>query len=161
MDDDGTTSLTRRTTIGMVAAAVIAGPAAAGKKGTTAMEKVTGIGGFFFRAKDPAALAKWYADHLGVSLTPTSYDQQPWRTEAGTTIFAPFKQDTKYFGDMRLQWMINFRVASIDRMAAQLRAAGVQVELDAETYPNGRFALIHDPDGNPIQLWEPGGVDKG
>ncbi|MBI1211630.1 MAG: VOC family protein [Alphaproteobacteria bacterium] len=124
------------------------------------MERVTGIGGFFFRAKDPKALAKWYEEQLGINPVPESYGGTAWQQEAGTTVFAPFKQDSTYFGDMRQQWMINFRVRSLDKMAAQLRAAGVKVEIDPETYPNGRFAQTHDPEGNPIQLWEPGGVDK-
>ena len=114
-----------------------------------------------FRAKEPEKLAKWYEDHLGVTTIPKSYGATPWRQEAGTPAFAPFKQDTTYFGDMRLQWMINFRVRDLDKMAAQLRAAGATVEVDPETYPNGRFAKTADPEGNPIQLWQPGGVDKG
>jgi predicted enzyme related to lactoylglutathione lyase len=153
MDTD---RLTRRAALGVAAAASLA-PAMANE----AMEKVQGIGGFFFRAKDPKAVAQWYADNLGITLTPTAYDQTPWRQEAGTTIFGPFKQDTKYFGDMRNQWMINFRVRDLDKMAAQLTAKGIKIELDPETYPNGRFALTHDPEGNPIQLWQPGGVDRG
>jgi len=124
------------------------------------MERVTGIGGFFFRAKDPKALGKWYNDNLGVTSTPSNYDDPAWRQEAGTTVFEPFKQDTTYFGDMRLQWMINFRVRDLDKMAAQLRANGIAVEVDPENYPNGRFAKLVDPEGNPIQLWQPGGVDK-
>src|SRR6185436_2609179 len=124
------------------------------------MERVTGIGGFFFRAKDPKKLAKWYEDHLGINVVPESYDGAAWQQQAGTTVFAPFQHDTTYFGDMRLQWMINFRVRDLDKMAAQLRAAGAKVEIDPETYPNGRFAQTHDPEGNPIQLWQPGGVDK-
>lgn len=124
------------------------------------MERVTGIGGFFFRAKDPKKLAQWYQDNLGVTMTPNSYGATPWRQEAGTTVFEPFKHDTTYFGDMRLQWMINFRVRDLDKMAAQLRKNGVTIEIDPESYPNGRFAKINDPEGNPIQLWEPGGVDK-
>lgn len=119
------------------------------------MERVTGIGGFFFRAKDPKALAKWYEDNLGITPIPKDYDSKPWRQEAGTTAFAPFKEDTTYFGDMRLQWMINFRVRDLDKMAAQLRANGIDVKIDPETYPNGRFARTHDPEGNPIELWEP------
>jgi glyoxylase I family protein len=129
-------------------------------KGQKIMERVTGIGGFFFRAKDPKALAVWYEKNLGVTQTPTSYDGEAWRQEAGTTVFAPFQHDTTYFGDMRLQWMINFRVRDLDKMAAQLRANGTAVEIDPETYPNGRFAKTADPEGNPIQLWQPGGVDK-
>lgn len=122
------------------------------------MEKVTGIGGLFFRAKDPAALAKWYQDHLGVTLTPTSYDGEAWRQEAGVTVFQPFAQDTDYFGSAEKQWMINFRVRDLEAMVAQLAAAGVEAKVDPEQYPNGRFARVHDPEGNPIELWQPLGV---
>lgn len=125
------------------------------------MQKVDGIGGFFFRSKDPDKLAKWYEDHLGVSVVPSDYDMPAWRTNAGTTVFAPFKQDTTYFGDMKQQWMINFRVKDLDAMVAQLEKAGVKVEVDPEDYPNGRFAQLNDPEGNPIQLWQPGGCDPG
>jgi len=123
------------------------------------MEKVTGIGGFFFRADDTDGLAKWYEDNFGINRVPDNYDDPAWRTEAGTTVFAPFKKDTEYFGDPAKQFMLNFRVRDIDAMAAQLRGNGVEVEIDPETYPNGRFAQLKDPEGNPIQLWEPGGKD--
>lgn len=120
------------------------------------MEKVAGIGGLFFRANDPAALKKWYAQHLGVTLTPTDYDQEPWQQQAGPTVFEPFPADTDYFGPSRAQaWMVNFRVRSLDAMVAQLRAAGIEVSVVPEDYPNGRFARTHDPEGNPIELWEP------
>jgi predicted enzyme related to lactoylglutathione lyase len=121
------------------------------------MEKVTGIGGLFFRSRDPAALARWYERHLGVSPIPTSYEAQPWRQEAGPTAFAPFPHDTKYFGRERQAWMVNFRVRNLDAMVAQLRAAGIEVTVDPERYPNGRFARAYDPEGNPIELWEPRG----
>ena len=120
-----------------------------------AMERVTGIGGFFFRAEAPAALAAWYLENLGIDLTPQSYDTEPWQQEAGPTVFAPFGQATEYFGRPEQMWMINFRVNDLDAMAAQLRANGIEVEVEAETYPNGRFARLADPEGNPIQLWEP------
>jgi predicted enzyme related to lactoylglutathione lyase len=155
--------VSRRTALGLAAAALAAAQANAmgsGPRGERQMERVTGIGGFFFRAKDPKKLAKWYEDNLGVTMTPESYDAPAWQQEAGTTVFAPFAQDTKYFGDMRQQWMINFRVRDLDKMAAQLRANGTAVEIDPETYPNGRFAKTADAEGNPIQLWQPGGVDK-
>ncbi len=116
---------------------------------------VTGIGGVFFRAKDPAALAGWYREHLGVDEVPKDYDATPWHTAAGTTVFAPFAADTDYFGRPEQSWMINFRVADMDAMVAQLEAAGIAVKRDPEAYPNGRFARLHDPEGNPVELWEP------
>lgn len=119
------------------------------------MEKVTGIGGLFFRARDPKALAAWYQDHLGVDPVPTDYAMQPWRQEAGPTAFAPFPRDTKYLGDLDKSWMINFRVRDLDAMVAQLRQAGVAVEVVTEAYPNGRFAHLSDPEGNRIELWQP------
>jgi len=121
------------------------------------MERVTGIGGLFFRARDPAALAQWYRDHLGVTMVPSNYEEPPWQQQAGPTAFAPFPETTDYFGDSGKAWMVNFRVASLDAMRAQLRAAGIAVELDAQIYPNGRFARLYDPEGNPIELWEPAG----
>lgn len=119
------------------------------------MEKVQGIGGFFFRANDQDKLRKWYADHLGVTQTPTSYDAPCWQQEAGSTVFEPFAQDTDYFGRANQGWMINFRVRDLAAMVAQLRNANIEVEVDAQDYPNGVFARLVDPEGNPIQLWEP------
>lgn len=112
---------------------------------------VTGIGGVFFRARDPAALGAWYAEHLGVSL-----DGGAWRQDAGPTVFAPFQDDTDYFGRPEQQWMINFRVGDLDAMIARLRTAGIAVETNPEWDSEvGRFARIHDAEGNPIELWEP------
>jgi glyoxylase I family protein len=121
----------------------------------TEMEKVTGIGGLFFRAHDPKALGLWYQQHLGVSLTPTSNEDSVWQQEARPTVFAPFKETSDYFGDAHKVWMVNFRVRDLDKMAVQLRAAGIEVTIDPKTYPNGRFARVHDPEGNPIELWQP------
>ncbi len=123
------------------------------------MEKVTGIGGLFFRAREPAALARWYEEHLGVTPTPADYAAEPWHQQAGPTVFAPFPEQTEYFGEARRLWMVNFRVRNLDAMIAQLRAAGVMVTLDPDRYPNGRFARLYDPEGNPIELWEPAGRD--
>lgn len=118
------------------------------------MEKVLGIGGLFFRSENPEHLAKWYEAHLGISLVPTSYEQEPWNQDAGPTVFAPFDKDTTYFGKPEQSWMVNFRVADLKEMVAQLRAAGIAVD-DPKSYPNGDFARLHDPEGNPIELWEP------
>ena len=157
--------VSRRTAIG-AAIAGVAAMAAGGRETavgqeTGDQERVQGIGGFFFRAKDPKKLAEWYERHLGITRVPENYDLTPWRSDAGTTIFAPFREDTSYFGDQRLQWMINFRVRDLQKMTDQLRTEGIEVELDPEVYPNGRFARLSDPEGNPIQLWQPGGKDPG
>src|SRR5262245_4469218 len=119
------------------------------------MERVLGIGGFFYRARDPQGLARWYSDMLGVDLTPTEYGQSPWQQQAGPTVIQPFEWDTGFFGKPEQMWMLNFRVRDLAAMVEQLRQAGEAVELDPETYPNGLFATLHDPEGNPIQLWEP------
>ncbi len=120
------------------------------------MEKVTGIGGFFFRAGNTKALADWYETHLGVNPVPSDYDCTLWSQEAGTTVFAPFETGTDYFGpDRSKTWMLNFRVRDLDAMVAQLRASGIEVTIDPEAYPNGRFAHLFDPEGNPLELWEP------
>jgi predicted enzyme related to lactoylglutathione lyase len=130
-------------------------PLAAQEPTNTERQKVLGIGGLFFRARDPASLARWYEQNLGIALTPTSYDAEPWRQEAGPTVFAPFPDTTGYFGARDRVWMVNFRVRDLAAMVAQLRASGITVNVDPTSYPNGRFARLHDPEGNPIELWEP------
>jgi len=142
---------TQPTTPPPAAGAVVSNGVAAG----TEMEKVTGIGGLFFRAHDPKALGSWYEQHLGIALTPTSEGATIWQQEAGPTAFTPFPETTKYFGDPQKAWMVNFRVRDLDKMVAQLRKAGIEVK-DPQSYPNiGRFARLHDPEGNPIELWQP------
>lgn len=123
------------------------------------MEKVLGIGGVFFRSNDPQTLKDWYEAHLGVTRTPTDYDQRPWQQQAGPTVFEPFPANTSYFGSQSQTWMINFRVRNLNALVAQLRVSGVEVTVDSESYPNGRFARLHDPEGNPVELWEPRGED--
>jgi predicted enzyme related to lactoylglutathione lyase len=117
-------------------------------------QKVLGIGGLFFKSENPKSLAKWYETNLGISLVPTSHGQEPWHQDAGPTAFAPFEKDTKYFGKPEQSWMVDFRVADLKAMITQLRAAGIAVD-DPKSYPNGDFARLHDPEGNPIELWEP------
>jgi glyoxylase I family protein len=119
------------------------------------MNSVTGIGGFFFRAKNPEALSRWYREHFGIDPVPADYSTLPWQQQAGPTAFAPFPHDTEYFGDPQKQWMINFRVRDLDALVRELRARNIEVNADPESYPNGRFARLRDPEGNPIQLWEP------
>ncbi|MBN9540081.1 MAG: VOC family protein [Reyranella sp.] len=117
-----------------------------------AKARVTGIGGVFFRARDPQALAAWYERHLGID----DIQKSVWAQEAGSTVFAPFAHDTAYFGRAEQQWMINFRVDDLDGMMARLKQEGIAVETRAEWDSEvGRFCRIHDPEGNPIELWEP------
>lgn len=123
------------------------------------MERVTGIGGLFFRASDPTELGRWYERHLGVGLPPESYAERSWEQESGPTVFAPFPVDSEHFRRPEQQWSVNFRVRDLDAMIRQLRAAGIEVEPHDEVYPNGRFAELVDPEGNPIQLWQPAGAD--
>jgi glyoxylase I family protein len=119
------------------------------------MHKVTGIGGFFFRAKDPDGLADWYRDKLGVDPVPMNEGDPSWRQEAGETAFTAMAGAVDQFGAEDRAWAINFRVADLDGMVAQLRSAGIAVEVDPESYSMGRFASLRDPEGNPIQLWQP------
>ena len=122
-------------------------------------ERVLGIGGLFFRSRDPAALAAWYQLHLGVDPVPTDYGHSPWRQSAGPTAFAPFPNDSGYIGPPEKQWMVNFRVRDLAAMAAQLTADGIAVKVYPKPFPNGRFAHLHDPEGNAIELWQPMGPE--
>jgi glyoxylase I family protein len=114
-------------------------------------ERVLGIGGLFFRSRDPKLLAEWYQLNLGI-------DHRVWQQAAGPTALTPFAMDTDYFGSKQQAWMVNFRVRSLDAMVAQLQKSNIEVKVDPEKYPYGRFARLHDPEGNPIELWEPAGA---
>lgn len=121
---------------------------------------VLGIGGLFFRARDPEALGDWYREHLNVGpgcVAPAGGDADDmcWMAEGGPIVFAPFPAESDYFARDR-QFMLNLRVTDLDQMVEQLRDSGVEVETrDEWNDPNvGRFARIHDPEGNPIELWE-------
>lgn len=118
------------------------------------MERVVGMGGFFFRAKEPEALAQWYRDTLGIDLVPTTADQKPWTIEAGPMVFSPFAADTTYFSADKA-FMLNFKVRDLAAMTAQLEAAGIKVKDMGEMPGIGKFAHLHDPEGTPIELWEP------
>lgn len=119
------------------------------------MARVTGIGGFFFRSEDPDALNRWYGEHLGVVMRDSqTYDDPGWFQDRGETVFSALSPDSAMPGPGK-SWMINFRVDDLDGMVERLRGAGVDVQPHAETYSNGRFAELADPEGNRIQLWEP------
>ena len=120
------------------------------------MERVEGIGGFFFVAADPEGLARWYAEHLGVAPVPAAEGGDAWVQAAGETAFAPMSAEHAagpHVGPTG--WGINFRVRDLDAMVAQLQAAGIEVAVDPEAYDYGRFAQLHDPEGNAVQLWQP------
>ncbi|APW73415.1 MULTISPECIES: VOC family protein [Sphingopyxis] len=125
------------------------------------MGHVKGIGGLFFRARDPEALSAWYRDRLGVGGGCTADDSAPvnqwvWTVTGGPLVFSPFQADTGYFPADR-QFMINLRVDDLDAVLAPFRAAGEAIVTKAEWDDSavGRFARVHDPEGNPIELWEP------
>ena len=116
------------------------------------VEKATGIGGVFFRARDPEALAAWYHDHLGID----TEEGKPWEQQGGLTVFAPFDEATDYFGRREQQWMLNFRVSDLDAMLDQLRGTDVPVDEAIEVMDGiGRFGWATDPEGNRFELWEP------
>ena len=115
-----------------------------------------GIGGMFFRAKDPTSLAAWYHEYLGINPVPEDANGQPWVQEAGPTVFAPFPAETDYFGRPEQQWMLNFRVRDLNAIRDQLRAAGATVDDATEALDGiGRFGWAVDPEGNRFELWEP------
>lgn len=122
---------------------------------------VLGIGGLFFRAHDPDALNAWYRTHLGIGAGCSSDPDVPasewiWQVQGGPVVFAPFKADTDYFAADKA-FMINLRVADLDGLLISLKAADIPVVTNPEwDHPDvGRFARIHDPEGNAIELWEP------
>jgi len=123
-------------------------------------KRVTGIGGLFFRAKDPAALGAWYRDRLGIPVGEDGTAILEWRDkddpeQVGMTVWSPFKQDTTYFGPGPQTFMMNFRVDDLDAVLAALAAEGVTIDPKREDHDYGRFAWIVDPEGNRIELWEP------
>lgn len=116
------------------------------------MQRVSGIGGFFFRAKDPEKLSEWYEKYLGINGMKSN---EVWMQYPGPTVFAPFPEDTEYFGSKNQQSMINFRINDLDAMVEQLENAGINVDEKRIDEKYGKFASIYDPEGNKIELWEP------
>ncbi|MBP2339078.1 putative enzyme related to lactoylglutathione lyase [Saccharothrix coeruleofusca] len=124
------------------------------------MAKVTGIGGVFLRSRNPARLAGWYREHLGVPMSDHGTVTFHWDDSAtddhpGTTTFALFAQDSDYFGEPGQRAMLNLRVDDLHDLLGRLRARGVEVLPDTEDSEFGRFGWCVDPEGNRIELWEP------
>ena len=123
------------------------------------MERVVGIGGVFFKARDPKALAAWYRQHLGMPLEAWGGAILKWpedrAEDGGLTVWHVAEKDSQWFSPSRGSFMINYRVDNLVELLAQLRASGIEALQGPESHENGKFAWILDPDGNKVELWEP------
>ncbi|HEY6806861.1 MAG TPA: VOC family protein [Pyrinomonadaceae bacterium] len=124
------------------------------------MKRVTGIGGIFFKSKDPKALQEWYRKHLGIESADEEGATFKWRehddpSKEGWTQWTPFPHDTEYFEPTKVPFMINYRVDDLDGLLAALREEGVAVSDKIESHDYGRFTWITDLEGNRVELWEP------
>jgi predicted enzyme related to lactoylglutathione lyase len=124
------------------------------------MKRVTGIGGIFFKAKDPRALGQWYATHLGLQVEDWGGVAFRWMTPenpggTGTTIWNAFPHDTSYFAPSQASFMVNFRVEDLHALLAALRAEGCDVDAKVEESDYGKFGWVMDPEGNRVELWQP------
>jgi predicted enzyme related to lactoylglutathione lyase len=124
------------------------------------MKRVTGIGGVFFKSKDPKALGAWYKTHLGINVEDWGGAVFRWKEPenpngVGTTVWSPFAENTNYFAPSSAPFMINYRVEDLRALLAQLRSEGVQVEEKVEESDFGKFGWVIDPEGNKLELWQP------
>jgi len=123
------------------------------------MKRVTGIGGIFFKAKDPDKLREWYRKHLGIESESWGGFAFQWetdpQTDGGNTVWSIFPDTTKYFEPSNQPFMINFRVTDLHSLLAQLRAEGVEVDPKTDESEFGNFGWIMDLEGNRVELWEP------
>jgi len=124
------------------------------------MKRITGVGGVFFKAKDPKALGDWYREHLGVPLETWGGAAFRWQsvdnpTGIGTTSWSLFEESTTYFGQGSASFMVNYRVHDLHALLAALRAEGCAVEAKVEESEYGKFGWVTDPEGNRVELWEP------
>ena len=122
-------------------------------------QRITGIGGIFFKAKDPKAMYAWYQKHLGMPLSDFGGAVLRWPDDTaedrGVTVWHVAGKDSKWFSPSDSSFMINYRVDNLDEMLAQLRASGIEIVKGPESAENGKFAWIMDPEGNKVELWEP------
>ncbi len=126
---------------------------------STNMKKVTGIGGIFFKSKDPKKLGEWYEKHLGLNTNPYGatfeWYEAPDSTKKAQTQWAPFAENTKYFEPSQKDFMINYRVENLEALVEELKKENVTIVDNIETYDYGKFIHILDAEGNKIELWEP------
>jgi predicted enzyme related to lactoylglutathione lyase len=122
------------------------------------MKKITGIGGIFFKCQDPAKIKAWYKKYLDIDAGDYGFNFD-WSMEAdpskGSTVWSPFDQQSNYFSPSSKDFMINYRVANLDELVGELKASGISMLDEMETYPYGKFIHLLDPEGNKIELWEP------
>ncbi|WP_299313121.1 VOC family protein [uncultured Aquimarina sp.] len=124
------------------------------------MKRVTGLGGFFFKTKDPKTTKEWYGKHLGLPVDDYGCTFW-WKDEKGndcSTQWSPFKEDTTYFSPSKKEFMMNFRVENLVELLKVLKEEGVTIVGEIKEYEYGKFGWIVDPEGNKIELWEP--IDK-
>jgi len=130
------------------------------------VKRVTGIGGIFFKCKDPDTVQKWYQEHLGITPKGDGYVIFEWREaddpeRKGVTVWSPFKQDTSYFDPSKSEFMVNYRVEDLHGLLAALRQEGVEVDDKVDESEFGKFGWIMDPEGRRIELWEPPETEPG
>jgi predicted enzyme related to lactoylglutathione lyase len=123
------------------------------------MARAVGFGGVFLKARDPEALSAWYAKNLGIPVQDGGALAFSGPESAGMTVFAHFPQSTRYFGEGEQEVMVNFRVDDLDLLLEQLDEAGVEIDPKQEHFEYGRFAWVHDLEGNRVELWEPAGAE--
>jgi predicted enzyme related to lactoylglutathione lyase len=124
------------------------------------MKRVTGLGGVFFKAKEPKVITEWYDKHLGLSFGSNSWSTFKWRErenpeQIGRTEFSIFSEKTDYYAPSKSPFMMNFRVKNLEKLLEILRGEGVTIVGEMETFDYGKFGWILDPEGNKIELWEP------
>lgn len=127
------------------------------------MKRVTGIGGIFFKCKDPGKMREWYQAHLGLNTNQYGAVFEWWQgadsSKKGFSQWSPFKETTKYFEPSTKDFMINYRVENLEALVAELKKEGVTITDTLETYDYGKFIHIMDIEGNKIELWEPNDVE--
>lgn len=128
-------------------------------KNISSMKRATGIGGIFFKCKDPGKMNEWYKTHLGLNTSQYGavfeWRQADDSTQKGFTTWSPFKETTKYFEPSTKEFMINYRVENLEALVTELKIEGVTIADEIETYDYGKFVHILDIEGNKIELWEP------
>ncbi|MGC4057746.1 MAG: VOC family protein [Chitinophagaceae bacterium] len=121
------------------------------------MQRVTGIGGIFFKCKDPEKMRQWYQTHLGIDMSPygAKISSQTESGKEGYTLWTPFPDTTSYFGPSEQSFMINYRVADLEALVAALKEEGVTILDELVAHEYGKFIHVEDIEGNKIELWEP------